>query len=139
MSLPKPINWLRGSREATGWLHLVRMIDTAPTGSLSGVEQFEKTHGQLEYYTAGIITSNEIPMVRNSILNRVLEVNPDLTSVGDSPHLVWFQTEEDPDYWDLYFMPKGQQSGKSPDDGQYNTDYYTVATIENYRLNDLDL
>lgn len=137
MSLPEPINWLRGSREDTGVLYLVRVFDSAPTGSLSGVVNFEETHGYLEYYTAGIITSNKIPMVRNSILNRMLEVNPDLTSVGNSPHLVWWQSEEDPDFWELYFIPQGREPGKSPIFGEYNTDYYIVATIENYRLNNV--
>jgi len=133
MSLPEPINWLRGSREATGVLYLVRLIDTAPTGSLSGLEEIEAARGYLAEYTAGIITSDKIPMVRNSILNCMLEVNPDLTSVGGSPHLVWFQ--DDFDYWELYFIPKGQQPEKSPNSGHFNIDHYIVATIEPYRLN----
>lgn len=139
MGLPKPINWLRSSREATGEIYLVRMIDTAPTGSLSGVKNFYEQHGFLEEYTVGIFTADKLERVRNGILNRMLEVNPDLTAGGNSPNLVWSKEEEDPDYWELFFIPKGKQSGKSPRAGTYSVDYFIVAHCQFIRINELHL
>jgi hypothetical protein len=140
MSLPKPINWLRGSREATGEIYLVRMIDTtAPTGSLGGVKTFYEQHGFLEEFNVGIFTADKLERVRNEILTRMLEVNPDLTAEGNSPNLVWSKEEEDPDYWELFFIPKGQQSGKSPNFGTYSVDYFIVAECYPFRINESHL
>ena len=130
MGLPTPINWLRESRVATGEIYLVQMIDEGPNGSLSSVKKRKETRGYLEYYEMGIITPNKIERVKNIILNRMLEVNPDLTSVGNSPHLIWSLMEEDPAYWELLFWPKGRRPKE---------DYYVVATLLPWRLNTLQI
>lgn len=136
MGLPEPINWLRKSPEATGEIYLVRMIDTAPTGSLSGVKNFYEQHGHLEEFNVGIITADKIERVRNDILTLMLEVNPDLTAGGNSPNLVWFLEEEDPDYWELYFIPAGQQPGKSPNFGTWDEDYFIVGKMYPFQINE---
>jgi hypothetical protein len=139
MSLPEPINWLRGSRESTGEIYLVRMIDTVPTGSLSGLKNFYEENDFLEEFTVGIFTADKIEQVRNDILTLMLEKNPALNASERHPtrHLVWFLEERNPDYWELRFIPLGHQSGKSF--GNWMEDYFTVATISPWRINNSHL
>ena len=161
MSLPQPINWLRGSREATGVLYFVKMIDHWFRSSLSPAELHEglvRRRRELEK-EVGIVTADELETVRNRILT-LLEVNPNLTAEGSRQNLWWSHFDwdnqvEDPDFWQLYYFPDGVGTLNRNEEGEVITsfllfdneskthqiykDYFPVASIRPYRINDLDL
>lgn len=162
MSLPKPINWLRGSREATGVLYLVKMIDHWFRSYLSPEEihrNLVKNRREWEK-DVGMVTPDELETVRNRILTFLLEVNPNLTAEGSRQnlwwsHFDWDKQSEDPDIWQLYYFPDGVSTLNRNEEGEVITsfllydneskthqiykDFFPIASMRPYRINDLDL